>query len=182
VRYAEKYVGEEFLGTITSMNAKGLFIEIDDLSIDGFLEIDRLGYDYQFSERQMMYQTRKSGRRILLGDKLKVLIARANPHTQRIDLEPADKNIEHRNRSQRAPEDNKRRLEPVMRLESVTKSTETREEARAGGRRGPQAFLERVEKIKSIKKDPSAGPSHPPKPRDKSERKADRGRSRRGGR
>ena len=181
VRYAEKYVGEDFMGTINSMNAKGLFVEIQDLAIEGFLEIDRLGYDYQFSDRQMMFQTRKSGQRILLGDKLKVTIARANPHTQRIDLEPTDKVIEHRNRSERGGRD---RREPVL---TFAKAEAGGRPASAGGHRpaaaksalvgttfgrGPQAFLKRVETFKPEKPGGrtdrpargTAGPSGPPKP------------------
>lgn len=93
VRFAEKYVGEEFVGTVISMNAKGLFIELEEISIEGFLEIDQLGYGFTFSERQVMFRASRSGKRILLGDKLRVVISRTNPHLQRIDLDPAEKAI-----------------------------------------------------------------------------------------
>lgn len=181
VRYAEKFVGEEFMGTINSMNAKGLFVEIGELAIEGFLEIDRLGYDYQFSDRQMMFQTRKSGRRILLGDKLRVTIARANPHTQRIDLEPTDKVIEHRNRSERRDRD---RREPVLSLATAGHGPRSRGAVAAATdavrsvplpatspKRGPEAFLARVDRLKAGKSKPGTGPSAPPKPASSSSKK-----------
>ncbi len=42
VRFAKDHLGDEFTGLIVGCNARGMFVELDDIYIEGFLEIGRL--------------------------------------------------------------------------------------------------------------------------------------------
>ncbi|NUM87983.1 MAG: ribonuclease R [Bdellovibrionales bacterium] len=88
VRHAEKHLGEEHEGVITGVAAKGLFVELQRIFIEGFVPVDRLGNGMQFNERALILKERGSNRLFRIGDRIKVQIARTNIHLLQIELEP----------------------------------------------------------------------------------------------
>ncbi len=88
VRHAEKHLGEEHDGLIVGVNAKGVFVELKDVFLEGFVPAERLGNDLQFNEMAMLLKERRSGRLFKLGDFIRVKIARTNPQLLQIELEP----------------------------------------------------------------------------------------------
>lgn len=88
VRFARKYLGKVYMGTVIGSNKKGLFVEINKLLIEGFVAIEKIGYGYKYNDKHMLFYSRKSGKKICLGDKIKVQIAQTNLQLLQIDLEP----------------------------------------------------------------------------------------------
>ncbi len=105
-RYASKYLGHTFTGTIMSFNRKGAFVELDTLLIEGFVDINRMGADYVYNEKYMFFRKLRSGKKIILGDRIEVQIARVSIHLLKIELEPVayteSKPHHHRRRGKRA--------------------------------------------------------------------------------
>lgn len=88
VRYAEKHLGEEHVGTVIGINPKGAYIELQDAFIEGFIPMERFGSDFAFNEKLYHLRGKRSGKIIQIGDKMNVQIARTNPHLLQIELEP----------------------------------------------------------------------------------------------
>ncbi len=146
VRFAKEHIGSEYTGFITGCNARGVFVELDEIYVEGFVEISRVSPDYHFDERGLKFYQHGSGKKICVGDRVRVLIANATPHLLRVDLEPleiplgitiSNSNPKHMARGAHKPKQKTRR--------SKRKSDSAR---------GPDAFLKRAEKDKkrSVKK------------------------------
>ena len=44
--YMQQMIGQQFRGTITGCNSAGLYITLDDVFVDGFMHISKLGREY----------------------------------------------------------------------------------------------------------------------------------------
>lgn len=88
VRYAERHLGEEHVGTVIGVNPKGAYVELADAFIEGFVPIERFGPDFVFNEKLYHLRGKRAGKIIQIGDRLNVQIARTNPHLLQIELEP----------------------------------------------------------------------------------------------
>jgi ribonuclease R len=88
VRYAEKHLGEEHVGTVIGVSTRGAFVELEDAFIEGFVPIERFGPDFVFNEKLYHLRGKRSGKVIQIGDRITVQIARTNPHLLQIELEP----------------------------------------------------------------------------------------------
>ena len=81
-------VGEEYDGTISSVTGFGLFIELDDIYVEGLVHVTSLGKDYYHFEpvkhRMLGERTRKIYR---LGDRLRIRVARVDLDDRKIDFE-----------------------------------------------------------------------------------------------
>ena len=88
VRYAERHLGEEHSGTVVGINAKGAYIELTDVFVEGFVPIERFGSDFVFNDRLYHLIGKRSGKIIQIGDEVHVQIVRTTPHLLQIELEP----------------------------------------------------------------------------------------------
>lgn len=88
VRYAERHLGEEHTGTIVGINAKGAYVELADVFIEGFVPIERFGPDFIFNEKLYHLRGKRTGNIVQIGDKIDVQIVRTTPHLLQIELEP----------------------------------------------------------------------------------------------
>ncbi len=88
VRFAERHLGEEHEGIVNGITAKGAFVELKDVFIEGFVPLDRLGPDFIYNEKLMILKGKRTGRTIRIGDSIYVQIAKTNPHLLQIELEP----------------------------------------------------------------------------------------------
>jgi ribonuclease R len=93
VRFAEKHLGEEHEGTVIGVTAKGAFVELTTVFIEGFVPIDRLGPDFAYNEKLKILRGKRTGRTIRIGDPLYVQIAKTNPHLLQIELEPVTQKL-----------------------------------------------------------------------------------------
>jgi ribonuclease R len=90
--YMVDRVGEEFSGAVSGVTGFGLFVQLDDIYIDGLIHITALGNDYfQFDAAKGRLIGERTNRSYRLGDKLNVVVVRVDVDEGRIDLELADK-------------------------------------------------------------------------------------------
>lgn len=86
-RFAEKLLGEEFEGSITSVARFGIFVTLDQYPLEGMVRIGDLGADYfVFNEELISLVGERSGKQYKLGDRVKVTVAQVNIEDGFIDL------------------------------------------------------------------------------------------------
>ena len=80
-------MGEEYTAIVSSVVSFGLFVELEDLFIDGLVHISTLDDDfYRFLENRHMLVGERTGRRFKIGDEIRVVVARVNALTKKIDF------------------------------------------------------------------------------------------------
>ena len=90
--YMVDRVGEEFTGAVSGVTGFGLFVQLDDIYIDGLVHITSLGNDYfQFDAAKGRLTGERTHRSYRLGDRLNVVVVRVDVDEGRIDLELAEK-------------------------------------------------------------------------------------------
>ena len=90
--YMVDHVGDEFSGTVSGVTGFGLFVQLDEIYIDGLIHITALGNDYfQFDAAKGRLTGERTNRSYRLGDKLNVVVVRVDVDEGRIDLELAEK-------------------------------------------------------------------------------------------
>jgi len=86
--YMQDKIGEEFDGIITGVTNFGVFVELNEVYVEGLVHITSLGEDYfhydNVNHRLYGERTRKIFR---LADKLRVKVARVNLDDRKIDFE-----------------------------------------------------------------------------------------------
>ena len=83
----EERVGEAFGGTIVTVTEFGVFVELDDLCIQGLLHVSRLGSDYyRWVPNTMSLVADRSGHRFTIGQKIRVVIEDVSVELGRINL------------------------------------------------------------------------------------------------
>ncbi|WP_151447624.1 ribonuclease R [Lacisediminimonas profundi] len=80
-------LGEEFTGTISSVTTFGIFVQLDQLFIEGLVHITELGTDYfQYDEARHELRGERSGIRYQMTDRVRVQVSRVDLDARRIDL------------------------------------------------------------------------------------------------
>ena len=86
-------VGEKFDGTISTVTGFGLFVQLDDMYIEGLIHITSLPKDYyQYEEDHHRLVGEKTRKIFRLGDNLKVKVIRVELNERKIDFELIEKN------------------------------------------------------------------------------------------
>lgn len=86
--YLQEHVGDEFNGIITAVTSFGLFVELEDLYIEGLVHITALPGDYyNFDKAHQRLTGERSGRSFQLGGSVRVQVARVDLDDRKIDLE-----------------------------------------------------------------------------------------------
>jgi ribonuclease R len=89
--YMQDKVGETFSGIITSVNSFGVFVELDEIYIDGLVHISALHNDYYHYDPVGHRLTgERTGRVLRLGDPLTIVVAKVNLDERKIDFVPAE--------------------------------------------------------------------------------------------
>jgi ribonuclease R len=98
-------LGDEFDGTITSVQGFGIFVELDEVYVDGLVHITALDNDYyHFDPVGHRLTGERTGQVYRLGDRLRVKVAAVNLDDRKIDFvlaEPAQQAAKKRSRSRR---------------------------------------------------------------------------------
>jgi len=86
--YMQEKVGEEFEGTISGVTSFGLFVELDDIYIEGLVHITALPIDYyHFDPIGHRLRGERSGRTFRLANRVKVRVTRVDLDEKKIDFE-----------------------------------------------------------------------------------------------
>jgi ribonuclease R len=85
--YMQSKLGEEFEGTITSVQGFGIFVELDEVYVDGLVHITALDNDYyHFDPVGHRLTGERTGQVYRLGDRLRVKVAAVNLDERKIDF------------------------------------------------------------------------------------------------
>lgn len=86
--YMQERVGDEFLGTITTVMSFGLFVELDNIYIEGLVHISELSNDYyHFDPVNHCLEGERTRKIYRLGDKIDVRVVRVDLEEKKIDLQ-----------------------------------------------------------------------------------------------
>jgi ribonuclease R len=86
--YLQEHVGDEFNGVISAVTSFGLFVELQDLYIEGLIHVTALPGDYyNFDKARQRLTGERSGRSFQLGGAVRVQVARVDLDDRKIDLE-----------------------------------------------------------------------------------------------
>jgi ribonuclease R len=89
--YLQDHVGDEFNGVVSAVTSFGLFVELEDLYIEGLVHITALPGDYyNFDASHQRLTGERSGRSFQLGGSVRVQVARVDLDDKKIDLELID--------------------------------------------------------------------------------------------
>ena len=80
-------LGEEFTGMIVGVTTFGIFVQLDDLYVEGLVHITELGTDFfQYDDARHELRGERTGKRYQLTDKVTVQVARVDLEARKIDL------------------------------------------------------------------------------------------------
>ena len=89
--FMQDKLGEEFTGIITGVTTFGVFVQLDQLFVEGLVHITDLGGDYfQYDEARHELRGERTGKRYQLTDRLTVQVVRVDLESRKIDLRLAD--------------------------------------------------------------------------------------------
>ncbi len=81
-------IGDEFDGTISSVTGFGLFVELDEIYVEGLVHVTNLPNDYyHFDPVKHRMVGERSGQRFRLGDRVRVKVARVDMDERKIDFD-----------------------------------------------------------------------------------------------
>jgi ribonuclease R len=89
--FMQDKLGEEFTGIITGVTTFGIFVQLDQLFVEGLVHITDLGGDYfQYDEARHELRGERTGKRYQLTDRVTVQVVRVDLESRKIDLRLAD--------------------------------------------------------------------------------------------
>ena len=92
--YMQDKLGQVFPGRISAVTGFGIFVELDDIYVEGLVHVTSLKNDYySFDAVKHRLVGERGGHVYRLGDKMTVLVARVDLDERKIDFEPAGEEI-----------------------------------------------------------------------------------------
>ena len=89
--FLQKHIGKQYSGIVAAVTNFGLFVQLDELLIDGLLHVTSLKRDYyQFDPTHHRLIGERTGRSYQLGDRLDVVVVRVDMEQRKIDFDLAD--------------------------------------------------------------------------------------------
>ncbi len=86
VEYMQTRIGEEYIGVITGVTERGLFVEELETKSEGMIQLKELGNDFfSLAERDMALIGKKTKKRFRVGDQIKIKVLRADLADRVID-------------------------------------------------------------------------------------------------
>ena len=80
-------LGEHFTGTVSGVTTFGIFVQLDEMFIEGMVHISELGGDYfQYDEARHELRGERTGKCFRLTDRVTVQVSRVDLDARRIDL------------------------------------------------------------------------------------------------
>jgi len=88
--FMKKHVGKEFAGVVAGVTANGLFVELPDFAIEGFVPLDMMNGRYEFDEPRVCLRKRPGKTVISLGDAVKIQVANVSLEENEITFAQKD--------------------------------------------------------------------------------------------
>ena len=87
VRFMAGKVGEKFSGYVTGVQSFGLFVELEEIYVQGLVHVSSMTDDYyNFDERAHRLQGANTGAIYRLGDRAEVQVARVDLERRQVDF------------------------------------------------------------------------------------------------
>jgi len=86
VIYMEPHLGEAFAGTVSGLTGRGLFVNLEDPMVDGFLPLDTLPGHYRVDQQRGVLRGSKRKDVVKVGTPLTVQLVRADRLSQQLEL------------------------------------------------------------------------------------------------
>jgi len=87
VQFMADKLGEEYDGFVDGVTAYGLFVELEEIFVEGMLHISTLPQDfYRFLDTEHTLVGERSGVRYRIGDRLRVTVAAVSPERRQIEF------------------------------------------------------------------------------------------------
>jgi ribonuclease R len=87
VRAMIPHLGSEFDGKIVGMVDSGMFVQLEDPFVEGFVSGESIGDDfYEFIEERMVFQGKRKRRVFRVGDRMKIRVVKADVDSRTIDF------------------------------------------------------------------------------------------------
>ena len=85
--FMQDKLGEEFTGIITGVATFGIFVQLDQLFVEGMVHVTDLGSDYfQYDDARHELKGERTGKRFQLTDRVTVQVVRVDLEMRKIDL------------------------------------------------------------------------------------------------
>jgi ribonuclease R len=87
VRFMSDKVGERWSGYVTGVQSFGLFVELEEVYVQGLVHVSSMADDYyRFDEKSHRLQGENTGKAYRLGDRVEVQVARVDLDRRQIDF------------------------------------------------------------------------------------------------
>jgi ribonuclease R len=87
VEFMKKHLGDEFHAVVSGVTHFGLFVEVNDLMVEGMVHVRDVSDDYYvYDEKRYSLVGRRTGNQYRLGDSVYVKVVRVNPEERQIDF------------------------------------------------------------------------------------------------
>src|SRR5712692_1285626 len=91
VRFMTDKLGEVYKGYVTGVQAFGLFVELEEIYVQGLVHVSSMTDDYyRFDERAHLLKGENTGKTYRLGDKVQVQVVRVDLERRQIDFALVD--------------------------------------------------------------------------------------------
>ncbi|MYM67943.1 ribonuclease R [Pseudoduganella sp. FT55W] len=85
--YMQDKLGEEYTGIITGVTTFGIFVQLDQLFVEGLVHVTDLGADYfQYDDARHELKGERTGKKYQLTDRVSVQVVRVDLESRKIDL------------------------------------------------------------------------------------------------
>lgn len=92
--YMQDKLGQAFKGRISAVTSFGIFVELDEIYVEGLVHVTSLKNDYYtFDSAKHRLIGARGGQVYRLGDKMTVLVARVDLNERKIDFEPVEDEV-----------------------------------------------------------------------------------------
>jgi ribonuclease R len=90
-QYMLDHVGNDYMGVITGVTNFGVFVQLEELLIDGLVHVTSLDNDYyKFESGSRQLVGERTGKTYSLGEEMRVRVHKVDMETRRIDFRPVD--------------------------------------------------------------------------------------------
>ena len=90
--FMKDHIGEVFNGTVSGIIPIGFFVELDEYFVEGLVHVSSLDDDYyEIDEHGVAMAGRNKGRRFVIGDRIVVIVARADKERGEVDFMVVEK-------------------------------------------------------------------------------------------
>ena len=85
--YLSHFVGDTFMGAVTSVASFGLFVQLDHLFVEGMVHVTELGNEYfHYDPSKHIMMGERTGKAYRLGDRIAVQVAKVNLDERKVDF------------------------------------------------------------------------------------------------